>query len=533
MNIGTNISIGQRLSLGFGGVLSILVGVAALGVSSVSNTQRHLREIAQVNNQEALYANEMREHVEQIASSVRDIVLLTDVAEMRPINDRVKAESAAYETAEAKLSTMFSSNDETAPEEKALFAKIAKQKVAAWPALTNVIALGLQNKDEDATKAFMSDAKPAQASWLEALTQLANLEESQNQDAAKESEASYARTLTLLISLSIFAVAVGSVAAWVLTKSVTTPIARAVEVAKLVASGDLTAVIDASARDETGRLLQALKDMNDSLGKLVGTVRNSSDSIATGSTQIATGTADLSQRTEEQASNLQQTAASMEQLSSTVKNNSATAQQASTMAVSASETAVRGGSVVSAVVSMMEEINASSRQIAEIIGVIDGIAFQTNILALNAAVEAARAGEQGRGFAVVASEVRSLAQRSAEAAKSIKSLIESSVDKVETGTRLVSDAGKTMDEIVSQVRRVAEMIAEISSSTIDQTTGISQVADAVTQLDQVTQQNAALVEESAAAAESLMHQAGQLAQVVSVFKVARDAGMPHAPDVVS
>jgi methyl-accepting chemotaxis protein len=525
VNIWKNISIGRRLSLGFGAVLLILAGVAALGASSVSNIQSHLREIAQVNNQEGRYATEMREHVEQIGASVRDIVLLTDVAEMRPVYDRVKVESAAYDAAEAKLSSMFSNNDETAPEERAIFAKIAEQKAVAWPALTKVIALGLDNKDEDATKAFITGAKAVQTRWLEALTQLAELEESQNQDAAKEAESSYAKTLMLLISLSFLGVAVGSVTAWVLTKSVTTPIARAVEIAKRVASGDLTSVIDASAGDETGRLLQALKDMNGSLATLVRTVRNSSDSIATGSTQIAAGNADLSQRTEEQAGNLQETSASMEQLSSTVKNNSATAQKASAMAVSASEVAVRGGSIVSAVVSTMDEINTSSRRIAEIIGVIDGIAFQTNILALNAAVEAARAGEQGRGFAVVASEVRGLAQRSADAAKSIKGLIGSSVDKVEAGTRLVSEAGKAMDEIVSHVRKVTEMISEISASTIEQTTGIGHVADAVTQLDQVTQQNAALVEESATAAESLKHQADQLAQVVSVFKLSRDAGM--------
>ncbi len=525
MNIGKNLSIGRRLSLGFGAVLLILVGVAALGASCVSEIQSHLREIAQINNQEERYAVEMREHVEQIAASVRDIVLLTDVAEMRPVNVRIKAESAAYEAAEAALSTMFSRNTETSSEEKALIARIAERRASAWPAVLKVIALGLENKDEDATKAFMTEAKPAQTHWLEALTELADLEESQNQDAAKQAEAAYGKALTLLVGLSVLAVAVGLGTAWALTISVTKPIARAVEVAKMVASGDLTSVIDASARDETGRLLQALKEMNDSLATVVGTVRNSSDSIATGSTQIATGNADLSQRTEEQASNLQQTAASMEQLSSTVKNNSATAQQASAMAVSASEAAVRGGSVVSAVVGTMEEINTSSKRIAEIIGVIDGIAFQTNILALNAAVEAARAGEQGRGFAVVASEVRSLAQRSAEAAKSIKGLIGSSVEKVETGTRLVGDAGKTMEEIVSLVRKVAEMISEISASTIEQTTGIGQVADAVTQLDQVTQQNAALVEESAAAAESLMHQAAKLAQVVSVFKVDRDAGL--------
>jgi methyl-accepting chemotaxis protein len=261
--------------------------------------------------------------------------------------------------------------------------------------------------------------------------------------------------------------------------------------------------------------------MNDSLARFVGLVRNSSDSIATGSAEIATGNQDLSQRTEEQASNLQQTAASMEQMGATVKNNAETAQQANSLANRASAAAAKGGEVVGAVVATMQDIANSSKKIVDIIGVIDGIAFQTNILALNAAVEAARAGEQGRGFAVVASEVRSLAGRSADAAKEIKSLIGASVEKVEVGARQVNEAGASMVEIVAQVQRVTELIAEISSATAEQSTGIGQVGEAVTQLDQVTQQNAALVEESAAAAESLKHQAAALAQVVSVFKLSQ------------
>jgi methyl-accepting chemotaxis protein len=513
-------SIGRRLSLGFGVVLLILIGVSGLGLNCLAIMRAQLREISQVNNEEERYAIEMREHVDQIAASIRDIVLLTDVAEMRPVNEHVNAESVAYDAAETRLSSLFSASDGTSAKEKELLAKAADLQAAAWPALKRVIALGLENRDEEATKAFMTEAKPVQTRWLAVLSELADLEETQNQDAASEAESTYVKALGLLAGLSAVAVAIGLFAAWSITRSVTKPIARAVEVARTVAAGDLTSLIDASARDETGQLLQALQDMNSSLAAVVGTVRNSSDSIATGSSQIATGNADLSQRTEEQASNLQETAASMEQLSSAVRNNSATAQQASAMAMSASEAAMRGGAVVSAVVGTMEEINAGSKRIAEIIGVIDGIAFQTNILALNAAVEAARAGGQGRGFAVVASEVRSLAQRSAEAAKAIKALIGSSVDKVEAGTRLVGDAGKTMDEIVREVRKVAEMISGICASTIEQTTGIGQVTDAVTQLDQVTQQNAALVEESAAAAESLKQQATMMVEAVAVFKIA-------------
>jgi methyl-accepting chemotaxis protein len=310
--------------------------------------------------------------------------------------------------------------------------------------------------------------------------------------------------------------------AWLLISVITRHLNEAVKVAQTVASGDLTSHIEVTSNDETGKLLQALKAMNASLLDIVGRVRDSSESIATGSSEIAMGNADLSQRTEEQAANLEETAASMEQLTATVKQNADSAMQATRLAGAASSTAAQGGIAMQEVVCNMEGIAASSRKIADIIGVIDGIAFQTNILALNAAVEAARAGEQGRGFAVVASEVRSLAGRSAEAAKEIKQLIDESVQKVDDGSRLIGGAGKTMEDIVVQVKRVADLIGEISSASGEQTAGISQIGDAVQQLDQVTQQNAALVEEGAAAADSLRHQAAELSRIVSQFKLSTD-----------
>jgi len=343
-------------------------------------------------------------------------------------------------------------------------------------------------------------------------------------------EANITQTGTVLAAAMAVSLGLMVWTTMLLVRGITTPLAQAIGIARRVAGGDLSSRIEVRSSNELGELLRALKAMNESLVDVVGSVRRSSDNIATGSTQIATGNADLSHRTELQASNLQQTAASMEQLTSTVKNNADTALQATQLANSASEVASHGGVVVGEVVATMEQITASSKKISDIISVIDGIAFQTNILALNAAVEAARAGEQGRGFAVVAAEVRSLAQRSAQAAKEIKTLIIDSVEKVEIGSKQVDNAGRTMNDIVTQVRRVTELIGIISSATHEQTSGISQVSDAVGQLDQVTQQNAALVEQSAAAADSLKQQAARLVDAVAVFKLepAADAGLAVA-----
>jgi len=322
---------------------------------------------------------------------------------------------------------------------------------------------------------------------------------------------------TALLSALVF------LGAWVIARRIKTSLDQAISVAESIAAGDLTVRISVESQDETGHLLEALKDMNEGLAKIVGEVRTGADSIATATEQIAAGNADLSQRTEEQASALEETASSMEELTSTVKQNADNAQQANQLAISASGVAVKGGDVINKVVCTMQSITDSSRKISDIIGVIDGIAFQTNILALNAAVEAARAGEQGRGFAVVAAEVRSLAQRSAAAAKEIKTLIEDSVGKVQDGSRLVEEAGHTTQEIVTSIKRVTDIMAEISAASLEQSSGIEQVNTAITQMDDVTQQNAALVEQAAAAAESLEEQAQQLVQVVTRFKLEESA----------
>ncbi|MBA5689885.1 methyl-accepting chemotaxis protein [Rugamonas apoptosis] len=337
--------------------------------------------------------------------------------------------------------------------------------------------------------------------------------------AAEEAAATLTHANWLAIIIAAAVIAVVAAMGLMLTRKLIASLKEAVKIAQTVAAGDLTCNIVVTSKDETGQLLQALKEMNDSLVRIVGQVRTGTDTIATASGQIASGNLDLSSRTEQQASSLEETASSMEELTSTVKQNAANAQQANDLAESASDVAQKGGAVVSQVIHTMGSIDESAKKIVDIIGVIDGIAFQTNILALNAAVEAARAGEQGRGFAVVASEVRNLAQRSAAAAKEIKTLISNSVEQVDAGSKLVNQAGATMDEVVASVKRVTGIINEITIAGREQTSGIEQINQAITQMDTVTQQNAALVEEAAAAASSLQDQAGSLANLVSTFKI--------------
>ncbi|QQB38225.1 MCP four helix bundle domain-containing protein [Achromobacter deleyi] len=349
--------------------------------------------------------------------------------------------------------------------------------------------------------------------------ELALAKERAAEQAVEKVSELYRSTRLIMIVLSIAGVALGLLLGWLVTRGITRPLGQAVGAARRVANGDLSGNIQVTSRDETGDLMAALKAMNESLSSIVRDVRDGCESIATASAQIAQGNADLSQRTEEQAASLEETAASMEQLTSTVQQNASNAGEAERLVTQASAVAARGGEVVDVVVRTMSEISESSRRIADITSVIDGIAFQTNILALNAAVEAARAGEQGRGFAVVAGEVRTLAQRSAVAAKEIKALIDESVHRVEGGTRQADEAGNTMREVVESVRQAAILVHEIASASAEQSTGIGQVNQAVAQMDTVTQQNAALVEQAAAAAGSMQDQAGRLAQQVRRFKV--------------
>ncbi len=382
-------------------------------------------------------------------------------------------------------------------------------------------AIDLSTVDVNTGVTTMQTADSGFQALLKDFNQLVQIETRLAQESYESAGSAYNEVVLVLVAILALGLGISVSISAFMSRMIVRPLRHAIGMAGRIAGGDLTSEIKVVGRDETGELLQALKDMNDSLKKIVGEVRSGTDSISTASQQIASGNADLSQRTEEQASSLEETASSMEELTSTVKHNAENARQANQLAIGASAVAVKGGAVVSEVVGTMSSINESSKKITDIIGVIDGIAFQTNILALNAAVEAARAGEQGRGFAVVASEVRNLAQRSAAAAKEIKALIGDSVDKVGAGTKLVDEAGKTMQEIVNSVKRVTDIMSEITAASQEQSAGIEQVNQAIGQMDEVTQQNAALVEQSAAAAASMQEQARQLAEAIAAFRLDR------------
>ncbi|RFB69639.1 MULTISPECIES: methyl-accepting chemotaxis protein [unclassified Herbaspirillum] len=417
------------------------------------------------------------------------------------------------------------------PEEKVLFPDVEKALAVFLSEHKKILDVSRTNKNEDARTMLKGESTKVYRSLLDQVEKLVEVNEKGAEKSSTDADATYASARMWIIAMLLICMAAAMTLAIWISRVISRPLTEAVGVAQRVAGGDLTGTIRAESKDETGQLLEALRGMNDNLLKIVGEVRTGTDTIATASNEIASGNMDLSSRTEQQAGSLEETASAMEELTSTVKQNADNARQANQLAVTASEVAVAGGNVVGQVVDTMGSINDSSKKIVDIIGVIDGIAFQTNILALNAAVEAARAGEQGRGFAVVASEVRSLAQRSAAAAKEIKILIDDSVSKVDIGSKLVEQAGSTMEEVVNSVRRVTDIVSEITAASHEQSQGIEQINLAITQMDEVTQQNAALVEQAAAAAQSMQEQAGRLSEVVSVFKLDERAALskPAAP----
>ncbi len=524
MNI-KNLKVGQRLGLSFGMVLALLGVLALLSYIRVG----HIATEVQIANSDlypkTVLAHTVKDELNDIARHMRDALLTTEPDLIKKNLASIDASTAVIKGAIDKLEAST-----TSLEGRANLKELTAMRTTFLDARTRFLGLAAGGKADEARTFLAGELQPIQAAYFKALDKVIDFQAAQMQTGATNAENEAHETRLFIVVLAVTACVFGAGVAVFATRSITTPLTTAVGLARQVADGNLDTVIDVDSHDETGQLLQALKDMNGSLNGIVGRVRTGTDTMATASAQIASGNLDLSSRTEEQASSLEETASSMEELTSTVKQNADNARQANTLAASASEVAVKGGAVVSQVVETMVSINESSRKIVDIIAVIDGIAFQTNILALNAAVEAARAGEQGRGFAVVAAEVRNLAQRSAGAAKEIKALIDDSVTKVAVGSKLVDEAGSTMNDIVASVQRVTDIMGEITSASREQEAGIEQINRAITEMDAVTQQNAALVEEAAAAAESLQDQAAALAEVVSVFRLASgDTPKAQAP----
>ena len=517
----SNLPIAKRLGAGFVLVLimsmiSIVIGLARL--SSVAQATRNL--VANPIQTERL-VNDWSRNISTAVTRTTAIAKSADPGLASYFVEEAVASSKVSGALQKSIEALMTSD-----EEKSLFAAIGEQRKAFIATRDQIYALKKSGKAEEANQLLEQQFIPASKLFVAKVDALVKQQRDEIDRVATQIEANYEYSRTLMIALGVVSLLLSVVCAWLISGSITRPLVKATGVARQVAEGDLTARIDNHSTDEVGQLLTSLRDMQTSLVRVVSNVRSGSESVATASAEIAQGNDDLSARTESQASALEETAASMEELSSTVRQNADNARQANQLAMNTSEVAIQCGEVVNQVVETMKGINDSSRKIADIIGVIDGIAFQTNILALNAAVESARAGEQGRGFAVVANEVRSLAARSADAAKEIKKLISASVERVAQGSAQVEQAGVAMTEVVRSIRRVTDTMGEISAASNEQSLGVAQVGEAVTQMDETTQQNAALVEQMTAAANSLRNQSHELVQVVSIFKL--DGGASRA-----
>ncbi|MES2755743.1 MAG: methyl-accepting chemotaxis protein [Pseudomonadota bacterium] len=520
----SSMTIGRRLALGFGAVFLLMIALVAMAVSRVNSIDTSLNRINDVNNVKQRYAINFRGSVHDRAIALRDVVLAADAGAVGVQVELIKKLADNYAKSAAPLDALFTGV--VLAEEKAALAGIKDVERKTQPLIDKVIALRLADNTAEANELLAKQAAPAFVEWLASVNRLIDLEESLSKIEADSARAVSKSFLLWMLALSAIALAAGSVAAWFISRGLLRQLGGqpdyAASIVGSIAAGDLAIPIDTRAGDDSS-LLFAMQGMRNSLVDIVSQVRAGTATINTASGEIAAGNLDLSARTESQAGTLEETASSMEELTGTVRQNADNARQANVLALSASQVAVKGGAVVAQVVETMANINESSKKIVDIIGVIDSIAFQTNILALNAAVEAARAGEQGRGFAVVASEVRNLAQRSAAAAQEIKTLIGNSVERVDAGARLVDQAGSTMQEIVTSVARVTDIMGEIALASQEQIAGIEQVNLAIGEMDAVTQQNAALVEQAGAAATSLNDEAAALARVVSVFNLG-DAG---------
>ncbi|QNB06849.1 HAMP domain-containing protein [Herbaspirillum frisingense] len=514
MNPLRRLRLGTRLGAGFAVLLALLIITTLVGIIRMSSLDNTASELSSRIYPKVNAAQKMQYLMMNIARSARNIIILNDQAQMASNKQSIDKDLVEFQKALDYLRSNVATE-----EGKRLINAVDEASKNYFAFTSDVVALGLKNQGEEGQRLLFGPRYKTQGELLESLRQLVARYEEQMREATTAAHDTYVNSAAILIVSAVIAILIGLIAAFMISRSITVPMADALDAARKVANGDLTKHIDDRAPDETGELLGALREMNHSLVDIVSSVRTGAHTIATASQEIAAGNQDLSSRTEHQASSLEETASSMEELTSTVQQNSANARQAAEMAQAASTIAGQGGEIVGQVVATMDDIDASARKIVDIIGVIDGIAFQTNILALNAAVEAARAGEQGRGFAVVATEVRSLAQRSAAAAKEIKVLIGDSVEKVDSGAHLVKQAGQTMQEIVQSVAQVNTIIGQISAAGEEQRAGIEQVHQAVTAMDEVTQQNAALVEQAAAASRAMQGQAGELAEQVSIFRL--------------
>jgi methyl-accepting chemotaxis protein len=506
--------IGTRLGMGFGVICLALVFTVGQGMVSLSRVNAASDTIVDKRLPRLDLVSRLLAEVNDIAIALRNTMLSEDPADRAKQLEEI---TSSRKDAEAILATL----DKTLESEKGRALLRQQQELNARYEKGQDELLRLVNaNDLEGAKAYLKkEVRPVLADYKKVIADQIQMQKDLASRDADEATVTYEFARNLLLALGVLAVAGAGALAWWISASIVRPMRRALDVANAVAAGDLTSRVEVTSKCEAGQLLAALKTMNENLVQTVATVRSGTEAIGTASSEVAAGNQDLSSRTEQQASSLEETASSMEELTSTVKQNADNARQANTMAAAASGVAARGGQVIHEVVATMEQIHAASGKIADIIAVIDGIAFQTNILALNAAVEAARAGEQGRGFAVVAGEVRSLAHRSAAAAKEIKTLIDDSSEKVGNGSRLVREAGSTMGDIVDSVRRVTDILNEISSASQEQSAGIEQVNEAIAQMDTVTQQNAALVEQAAAASQSMQDTAAQLSAAVAVFKL--------------
>jgi methyl-accepting chemotaxis protein len=512
--IASGMSLGKRLTLSFTVVIAFMAFLAVLSVYRIAGLNSEIAIIVKDRYPKTNIANSIKSQINEISRGMLGVLIMTDPGQIKAEIEKIEKVSAANHDAIASLDRILT--DEKGREH---LKTIVELRDKFRPLQAAFVTLVNEDKKDEAQLKYLFSMRPLQKKYFDALDAFVNYQDSQMATAGDESATIARQTEIWILVLALAAALASTVVGFLVTRSIVGPLRKAMSVTQRVAAGDLTSDIATGGTDELGRMMEGLRHMNDSLRQLVGDVRSSSQIIASTAQEIAAGNHQLNDRTVEQAHSLQETTSSMHELTAIVRHSADSTQEANRLAASASSVAIKGGEVVSRVVETMGSIHASSKKIADIIGVIDGIAFQTNILALNAAVEAARAGEQGRGFAVVASEVRSLAQRSATAAKEIKTLIDDSVASVEAGSRLVGQAGTTMNEVVDSVKRVTNIMSEITSANREQNESIERVNHSISRMDEVTQQNAAMVEEAASAAQSMHNEADHLAGAISVFKL--------------